>query len=229
MRLLRYFLANNLIKVHILPEHLFLNGHLFNLETGVKPAARTWKEEGIVLHYSWTGSRGEKFRKLDKFELNYLGISVDTDPGPPREEERLEAATPEMEAEKRASAGELAAFHAVTLHLSDGDPITLTCDAQSAVLRTILGTFFRPNAKGAKTGAVHLQLIDDMQSRDVFLRADRISRIEINPSLSEVALLKIAYADLGGYRILLMKCHRMIARVRRKLFHLKNKLRRLER
>ncbi len=229
MRLLRYFLANKLISVHILPEHLFLNGHLFNLETGVQPAALRWKEEGIVLHYSWTGSRAEKLRKLDRFELDYAGISADSRSGSPGVDTPPEVEQPAPDLEQPVPAGDVAAFHAVTLHLVDRDTITLTCDGESAVLKTILGAFFRPDGKGKLNATVHLQLLDDMQCRDVFLRPDQISRIEIVPPLGEVALLRIAYADMTGFRMFLMKSHRLIARGRRKLLHLKNRLKRLER
>ncbi len=228
MRLLRYFLANKLISVHILPEHLFLNGHLFNLETGVQPAALRWKEEGIVLHYSWTGSRAEKLRKLDKLELNYAGLSADSG------SESLGVATPPEVGrpapvpEQPAPAGDATTFHAVTLHLVDRDTITLTCDGQSAVLKTILGAFFRPDGKGKRNATVHLQLLDDMQCRDVFLRPDQISRIEIIPPLSEVVLLRIAYADLTGFRISLMKGRSLITRARRRLLQLKKGLKRCE-
>ncbi|MGH1540376.1 MAG: putative nucleotide-diphospho-sugar transferase [Arenicella sp.] len=68
-RILHHFVIHNVLSLKILPEALFLNGHLFNLVTGVMANAGDWQNDGLVVHYSWTGNCEEKTRKLEKFNL----------------------------------------------------------------------------------------------------------------------------------------------------------------
>ena len=71
-RIFHHFVVHNVLSLKILPETLFLNGHLFNLETGVNDNAGDWRSDGLVVHYSWTGNCEEKIKKLEKFDLiNY--------------------------------------------------------------------------------------------------------------------------------------------------------------
>ena len=69
-----FFIQHKALHLEILPQHLFLNGHLFNLVTGVGSDAGDWQDNGIVFHYSWTIDRKEKIEKLDKFGMNYLNL-----------------------------------------------------------------------------------------------------------------------------------------------------------
>ncbi len=73
-RIFQHFAVHNVLRLRILPEALFANGHLFNLVRGVRPAAGDWQNNAIVLHYSWTGTAAEKIMKLDKFGINYIGL-----------------------------------------------------------------------------------------------------------------------------------------------------------
>ncbi len=66
------FELHNVLAVKVLPQQLFLNGHLFNLERGVCEKAGDWQNDGYVVHYSWTGNREEKRQKIEKFGFNYL-------------------------------------------------------------------------------------------------------------------------------------------------------------
>ena len=68
-RIVAHYAAHNLVRVRVLPEHRYLNGHLFNLERGVRPAAGAWRDDGVVLHYSWTGNLAQKRAKLERFDL----------------------------------------------------------------------------------------------------------------------------------------------------------------
>ncbi len=68
-RILHHFVIHNVLSLKILPEALFLNGHLFNLERGVLNKAGNWQHNGIVLHYSWTADADQKIQKLKKFDL----------------------------------------------------------------------------------------------------------------------------------------------------------------
>ncbi|MEQ8716357.1 MAG: putative nucleotide-diphospho-sugar transferase [Acidimicrobiales bacterium] len=68
-QILGHFLLHNVLDVAILPESVYLNGHLFNMKSGLAPAAREWARDGVVVHYSWTGTLPEKLDKLERFEL----------------------------------------------------------------------------------------------------------------------------------------------------------------
>lgn len=68
-QILGHFLLHNVLDLAILPESLYLNGHLFNMKSGLAPAAREWARDGVVVHYSWTGTLPEKLDKLERFGL----------------------------------------------------------------------------------------------------------------------------------------------------------------
>jgi hypothetical protein len=68
-RIIGHFVAHQAIRLQVLEESHYLNGHLFNLETGLHPTAGDWERDGVVVHYSWTGDREEKARKLELFGL----------------------------------------------------------------------------------------------------------------------------------------------------------------
>jgi hypothetical protein len=72
-RICHHFAIHNLLNLCVLPESLFLNGHLFNADNGLRPASEAWQESGIVIHYSWTANRADKIRKLEKF--NYFNLA----------------------------------------------------------------------------------------------------------------------------------------------------------
>ncbi len=71
-RIMEYFIVHNVLSVKVLPQVLFLNGHLFNLKQGVREHAGDWQKNGFVVHYSWTNNREEKRQKIEKFGFNYL-------------------------------------------------------------------------------------------------------------------------------------------------------------
>lgn len=71
-RILAHFVLHNVLSVNVLPQTLFLNGHLFNLKTGLADIAREWRSEGIVVHYSWTADLLEKRKKIEAFGFNYM-------------------------------------------------------------------------------------------------------------------------------------------------------------
>ena len=56
----------------VLPQTVFLNGHLFNLKNGARDVATNWQNDGYVVHYSWTANREEKQQKIKKFGFNCL-------------------------------------------------------------------------------------------------------------------------------------------------------------
>lgn len=68
-RVLERFHAYNLVRVQVLPESRYLNGHLFNREDGLRPASQRWRADGVVVHYSWTLDPAEKIEKIEKFGL----------------------------------------------------------------------------------------------------------------------------------------------------------------
>lgn len=71
-KILTYFALHNVLSLKVLPQTLFLNGHLFNRVAGLNDIASNWKDEGYVVHYSWTANRQEKRDKIEKFGFNYL-------------------------------------------------------------------------------------------------------------------------------------------------------------
>lgn len=68
-RIIGHFAVHNVLRVGVLAQERYLNGHLFNLETGVSPAAGDWRRDGFVLHYSWTADIDQKLAKLEQFDL----------------------------------------------------------------------------------------------------------------------------------------------------------------
>ncbi|MFT5112672.1 MAG: hypothetical protein ACI8P9_001999 [Parasphingorhabdus sp.] len=209
MKIVNFFLCHKLIRLHILPEHMFLNGHLFNLEHGVQAAARNWKEEGIVLHYSWTGTRLEKLQKLNKFRLNYSDI-----------EETAVQVQPAKNQTQPISRQEKLFHYTVTLQLIDSDSIEVSCVENSPVLSSMLSSYFRSIKKGTQNEVIHLQLEDGVQLREVYLRTTQISRIEITPPLKEIELLRIVYADIHWLVKLPIRLRSLAGRVKRKLFRI---------
>ena len=71
-RMLAYFATHNVLAVNVLPQELFLNGHLFNLDNGVAEVATNWQQQGYVVHYSWTADLHQKTAKIKKFGFDYL-------------------------------------------------------------------------------------------------------------------------------------------------------------
>ena len=71
-RILAHFALHNVLRPKVLPETLFLNGHLFSRKADVKETAKNWRTEGYVVHYSWTATRQEKKDKIEKYGFNYL-------------------------------------------------------------------------------------------------------------------------------------------------------------
>ena len=71
-RLFEAFMSEGALRVAILPEHRFLNGHLFPMSGDVLPDAGDWRKDGLVLHYSWTKNVQEKYQKLDRYGLNFI-------------------------------------------------------------------------------------------------------------------------------------------------------------
>ena len=70
-RILGHFVLHNVLALKILPENLFLNGHLFNLKSGLNPQATQWRESGYVVHYSWSVNREEKGMKMRQFGFSF--------------------------------------------------------------------------------------------------------------------------------------------------------------
>jgi hypothetical protein len=68
-RVLERFHAYNQVRVQVLPESEYLNGHLFDLVDGLSPAAHRWRSDGVVIHYSWTRDPAEKLAKIERFGL----------------------------------------------------------------------------------------------------------------------------------------------------------------
>lgn len=71
-RIIAHFMLHNVLSIQVLPQSEFLNGHLFNLKTGLAPAAENWQSEGYAVHYSWTADMQQKREKITKFGFNYL-------------------------------------------------------------------------------------------------------------------------------------------------------------
>jgi hypothetical protein len=71
-QILAFFAVHNVLAIKVLPEAVFLNGHLFDLKQGVREKAGDWERDAYVVHYSWTANREEKQQKIRKFGFNYL-------------------------------------------------------------------------------------------------------------------------------------------------------------
>jgi hypothetical protein len=185
VRIMDFFARNNLLKLNVLPEHLFLNGHLFNLKRGVLPGAGNWEEEGIVLHYSWTAHRNDKFRKLIKFGMSYLDpkdipsdMSLDTD----SDQDHKSTAAPKPTTNNSQDC-------TVTVYLADQDPLELICNQNSPIFRALLLALRDSELGNSHDVLIHLRLDQDDRTRDIFLRSSQISQIQVNPPLSEQTLL----------------------------------------
>ncbi len=63
------FHSYNVVRVQVLPESRYLNGHLFNRVDGLRSASQRWRSDGVVVHYSWTLDPAEKLEKIEKFGL----------------------------------------------------------------------------------------------------------------------------------------------------------------
>ncbi len=184
MRILRFFLEQRILRLHILPEHMFLNGHLFNLERGVLPPAKNWKADGVVFHYSWTGNRHEKTSKLNAFGFDYLD--------PQATGEALPGTRPDhaMTTRETAMNARNEDLYTVVLYLKDGEKIELDCEKTSPVLEAILKSFFQSERGGNDPASIHLQLMEDDECCDLFLRASEITRVEVAPPLDPRTLAR---------------------------------------
>ena len=203
MKLLNYFLCQQLIRLHILPEHLFLNGHLFDLKSGIHAAARHWKTEGIVLHYSWTSNRQEKIQKLNKFEINYTNIT--------------EISNNNTITTQRKPTKVISNHYSVILHLVDNESIEVSCSEDSPVLHSILNSYFRSVKRFNPNEIIHLKLKDDSIHREIYLKTEQISRIEITPPLSDITLLRIYYTQPHRLIRIAMRVRNLLSRIKRKL------------
>ena len=70
-RIFSHFIGHNVLRLKVLPERQFLNGHLFSLQEGATERAGKWRDDGVVLHYSWTTDYAEKVEKIMKFGFEY--------------------------------------------------------------------------------------------------------------------------------------------------------------
>jgi len=170
-RILNFFVDHDLLKLHVVPEALFLNGHLSNLHRGVSPRAGNWKRDGVVLHYSWTGTREEKYEKLAEFGLNYLS--------PPPKPDR--ATTDHISTNENAV---ILADNEVrlTIHLAASESIELIVDRTAAILRIVLNALHAAERSPGDHSIIRLEIEDDGEPGEMYLCTSQISRIEITPS-----------------------------------------------
>lgn len=184
-KILNHFIRQRLLRLQVLPQRLFLNGHLFNLVRGVSPEAKNWEEDGIVLHYSWTGTMTEKFQKLLKFGLDFLGLAIDMKP---YESELEVSGKSDVERGGTSGSGDEATEPGpgkinLTLYLAGQDALYLTCDQSAPILRilfnTVLGKY-----KSKRNSLIHLKIDDEEGSKDIYLRGAQINRIETEPPLT---------------------------------------------
>jgi len=197
-RIMDRFTGHGLLQVEVLPEHLFLNGHLFNLKKGIMPRAGNWQRDGIVVHFSWTSSREDKFKKLSRFGLNYL----DSGHAPAHSA----SATPHANAVDEETA--------VTVHLAGQEPVELVCENQNAPTLHALLKALRDSETGgaARNTLIHLQIREEDETRDLFLRSSQINRIDVQPPLSPVLLHSLFRGRPGGFRGLLRAAKRRLRR-----------------
>lgn len=196
-RIMDRLAGHGLLNVEVLPEHLFLNGHLFNLKKGILPRAGNWKHDGIVVHYSWTSSVEDKFKKLSKFGLNYMDLGH----------------TPAHDASTTSTAHNVDGETVVTVHLAGQDPVELICENQyTPILRELLRALYVSETGGARNTLVHLQIREDDETHDLFLRSSQINRIDVQPPLSPGTLHDLFRTRPGGLRRLLGAAKRRIGR-----------------
>lgn len=184
-QILHHFIQQKLLRLQVLPQHLFLNGHLFNRTWGVSPEAKNWKEEGIVLHYSWTGTMLEKVQKLEKFDLNYLGPNINDEPtqSATQAEDNSDTDRSEtIEAPTQKTTEPGPGRVNLTLYITGQEPLYLTCNQNAPILRILFNTLLGKR-KGSRNSLIHLQIDDDEGSKDIYLRSTRLNAIETEPSL----------------------------------------------
>ena len=73
-RIFQHFIDHNLLSLRVLQETTFVNGHLLD-NTSLKLSNKLdndWMENSFVFHYSWSAHTGDKIRKLNKINLNYV-------------------------------------------------------------------------------------------------------------------------------------------------------------
>lgn len=72
-QILHHFVMHNVLSLRILPETEIVNGHLVTKEGVVNSRlGKDWMSTAVCFHYSWTGDKKEKFKKLAKLNLNFV-------------------------------------------------------------------------------------------------------------------------------------------------------------
>lgn len=71
-KLFQHYIDHNIIKLLVLPENTFINGHLFGLDANQNNLPKDWKQSGYVIHVSWTLNKEKKLEKMKKYGMNYL-------------------------------------------------------------------------------------------------------------------------------------------------------------
>ncbi len=73
--ILQHLSNHNVLNVKILPDYDFMNGHLFGLSPTNPEPPEHWRENGVVLHLSWTenlhNEHNGKYAKYKRYDLNF--------------------------------------------------------------------------------------------------------------------------------------------------------------
>ena len=73
-RIFEHFIQHNILDLVVLPELIFVNGHLLSNTTGKldERLKSDWMNTSYLIHYSWTLDMKDKFKKLSRLGLNFV-------------------------------------------------------------------------------------------------------------------------------------------------------------
>ena len=190
-RILNCFVEHNLLKLNILPQNLFLNGHLFSLSSGLSSDAKNWKEDGIVFHYSWTGTKEEKFQKLEKFGMNYIWAEV----------------SPFLQ--KRNNVNDEIKL---TIQLSMQDPIELMTNLNANILQILYREYYFSQRNKNRNAVIKLIVFEtgDEEQKEIIVESSKIIRIDADPPLSSETLSELNMTKCQMYRLYFSEVIKMV-------------------
>ena len=183
VHIINHFLKNQLLRLHILPEHLYMNGHLFNTNGGIRPSARNWEKHGVVFHYSWTENIRQKFEKLHKFGMCYLE---------PEETKLLNSSENPIDStynhknsQQTDSAKQIMKNQEIelTLHIAEQEPLELSCYSDDPIVETLFGSFISSKTEDVSNAVIHLNVMENNEPCAIFFRASDIRFIKTIPPL----------------------------------------------
>ena len=169
-----------MLKLKILEQSLFLNGHLFSLSEEVRSEAGDWEKDGIVFHYSWTGTKQEKFDKLEKYGFKYLDFKGIFESQPilkPKTRIIKPGKVKEIQVDNHNTIN-------VIIYFSDKSTLDFVCDKNSSMFEILFRENHLSNLFPNRNLVVSLLLDEEDQQSEFMLETSNIENILVHPPLS---------------------------------------------